>query len=367
MGATCQFPDLRVVDVNLKECRSLFTAANQILFQIAGVNEPPVSGLDGVFEKLWAAVEDTKYLVLILDEIDAIFQDRRYKPSDFLYRLVRRREMQKPPLVGLVTNTNVLMGIDSLLDSRVRSSVGTQSVYFPPYQEREMAAILRRRLGAFKSHAVAYDAVSECAALAASEHGDAGRALDLLRTAGELADRAGSEMVEMEHVDRASGILDSERARRVILGLPAQEVVVLMALNYLQWDGQEETVTTEALYAKYLEECGFWGRPASGTRRFLDFLQDLEMHGLIGLRVESSGRQGRGLRVSSKALSPGPRIPCLSAPDGGYLSPCFDPELTSSCTVRNEIHIHVRGSVGRAWRRPARRGLGARPTLSPMP
>ncbi len=119
------------------------------------------------------------------------------------------------------------MGIDSLLDSRVRSSVGTQSVYFPPYPEREMTAILRRRLGAFKSNAVAYDAVSGCAALAASEHGDARRALDLLRTAGELADRAESGSVEMEHVDRA---------HRVIWDLPVQEVVVLMALNYMQFD-----------------------------------------------------------------------------------------------------------------------------------
>ncbi len=68
--------------------------------------------------------------------------------------------------------------------------------------------------------------------------------------AGELADRAGSGSVEMEHVDRAYGILDSDRAHRVIWDLPAQEVVVLMALNYLQWDGFEETVTTEELYAK---------------------------------------------------------------------------------------------------------------------
>ncbi len=185
------------------------------------------------------------------------------------------------------------MGIDSVLDSRVRSSIGTQSVYFPPYQEREMTAILRRRLGAFKSHAVAYDAVSECAAFAGSEHGDARRALDLLRTAGELADHAGSEIVEMEHVDRAYGILDSERARRVIWDLPAQEVVVLMALNYLQWDGREEALMAEALYAKYVEQCGFWDLQARGKRRFLDFLQDLETHGLIGSKVESSGRHGR--------------------------------------------------------------------------
>ncbi len=156
-----------------------------------------------------------------------------------------------------------------------------------------MMAILRRRLGAVKSHAVAYDAVSECATFASSEHGDVRRALDLMRTAGELADRAGSKIVEREHMDRAYGILDSERARRVIWDLPAQEVVVLMALNYLQWDGQEEAVTTEALYAKYVEQCGFWGLPTRGKRRFLDFLQDLEMHGLIGSKVESSGRHGR--------------------------------------------------------------------------
>ncbi len=100
-----------------------------------------------------------------------------------------------------------------------------------------MIAILRRRLGAFKSNAVADDAVSECATFAASEHGDARRARDLLRTAGELADLAGSEIVGMEHVNRAYGILDSERASRVIWDLPAQEVVVLIApqLSAVGW------------------------------------------------------------------------------------------------------------------------------------
>ncbi len=36
--------------------------------QITGVKEPAVSGLDGVVQKLWASVKDTKYLVLILDD-----------------------------------------------------------------------------------------------------------------------------------------------------------------------------------------------------------------------------------------------------------------------------------------------------------
>ncbi len=52
-------------------------------------------------------------------------------------------------------------------------------------------------------------------------------------------------------------------------------------------------MTSEALYAKYVGQCGFWGLPDRGTRRFLDFLQDLEMHGLIGSKVASSGRHGR--------------------------------------------------------------------------
>ncbi|MFQ5911357.1 MAG: hypothetical protein ACE5IJ_11665, partial [Thermoplasmata archaeon] len=188
-------------------------------------------------------------------------------------------------------------------------------------------AILRNRLRAFKADAVSYHTLSACAALAASEHGDARRALDLLRTVGELADRAGSSLVEIGNVDRAEQIVDAERASRVIWDLPAQEVVVLMALNYLQWDGREEAVTTEALYGKYQEECGFWGLPERAKRRFLDFLQDLEIHGLIGLKVRISGQDRQRFHRPWR--------------DGGTSSGCLVPESSGPDMVAEAMAKHL--------------------------
>ncbi len=304
--AQAQFPDLRTLYVNLKECRSLFSAANQILFQLTDAKAPTVAGLDGIFEEIWKATQGNKYLLLVLDEIDAIFEDKRYKPSDFLYRLLQRRQIAQPPLVCVITITNLLMGIESMLDSRVRSRMGTASVYFPPYGEDEILDILEARIGAFRSDVLDSGILRQCARSAAEEHGDARRALDLLRIAGETADSDVTGHLETVHVDRAETALQAERTSRVIEDLPLQEILVIDALSDLadktfrkiMDEGRDEVpenpaVATDALYRKYREKAIFWKIAAKGRRRFGDFLQDLEMQGLIGSAKESHGRYGR--------------------------------------------------------------------------
>ena len=47
-------------------------------------------------------------------------------------------------------------------------------------------------------------ALNLCAALAGGEHGDARRAIDLIRVAGEMAERQQSDKVTIEHVRDAS-------------------------------------------------------------------------------------------------------------------------------------------------------------------
>ncbi len=319
--AASQFSRLRVVHVNLKECRSLFAAANQILFSLTDTKEPPVSGLDGVFERIWAATANVAYLLLVLDEFDAIFQNRRYNPSDFVYRLVRRREAGKPPVVGLVTISNALLGLEALLDSRVRSSVGTQSVYFPPYTEAEIRTILQDRAAAFRVGALEGDLLAECASLAADEHGDARRAVDLVRTAGEIADREGASAVGLEHVHRAQEELESGRARQVVWALPTQEDAVLGALCISSLGGRV-SFTSEEIYDAYAKQCEFWRLPPKGRRRFLDFLQDLEMHGLIGSKIESRGRYGRSKLVWLE-VDPDEIYPAVY----GHLQPRYRPDL----------------------------------------
>jgi hypothetical protein len=46
-----------VEHVNLKECRTLFSAANEILFELTGAKKGAYEGVDGVFGSIWAALE----------------------------------------------------------------------------------------------------------------------------------------------------------------------------------------------------------------------------------------------------------------------------------------------------------------------
>lgn len=322
--AVARSDGVRTVFVNLKECRSLFSAANQILFELTGEREPQVVGLDGVFAKIWSWLRRERLLVLVLDEIDAIFEDRRYKPSDFLYRFLRRRETGEPPLVCLITITNRLMGIESLLDSRVRSRMGTRSVYFPPYREEELLAILRGRLGAFRPDGLAPGVLERCARHAAEEHGDARRVLDLLRLSGETADARGAVCVENIHVKQAIRAVDREGVEQVIRDLPDQERLVLVALcdvadelfaKMTRWKESKEAaerdssgwraetppenpaIPVSTVLARYVELGLEHGLEPRSRRRFLDFVGDLEMHGLVGSDVRSMGRYGHEKRI----------------------------------------------------------------------
>ncbi len=306
-----QFPQLRAVYVNLKQCRSLFAVGNRILTEVTGSPAPPVSGLDGIFEALWAATRDRPYLLLVLDEVDAAFEMARYNPSDFMYRLVRHRGPNDPPVVGLLTITNRLMGLGTVLDSRVKSSVGSHDVFFSPYNRTTLMDILKTRESAFRPGTLCPDVLPECAKLASEEHGDARRALDLLRIAGEFADRGQCPKVFINHIWWARTELEGERTEEVVRALPDHHVVLLDALTELLakdrgilaiWRGEEPraVVPTEELFEQYEHRCVEWGLESRHRRRFLDFLDDLEMYGLVESLIQSSGRYGRRRLVSAK-------------------------------------------------------------------
>ena len=75
--------------VNLKNCRTVFSAANGVLSAVCGRRVPVNLGLDSVFSELWVEVAGLRkkggglFLCLVLDEVDSIFMDKRFDPSDF--------------------------------------------------------------------------------------------------------------------------------------------------------------------------------------------------------------------------------------------------------------------------------------------
>jgi len=87
------------------------------------------------------------------------------------------------------------------LSARVRSTLAETEIHFAPYDAAELRAILEQRATeAFESGALSDDVIPLTAALVASNTGSARRAIDILRTAGEMAQKADTDQVTEDHV-----------------------------------------------------------------------------------------------------------------------------------------------------------------------
>ncbi len=136
---------LAVEYVNLKECRTIFSAANEIHFALTGAKRGAYEGLDGVFKGIWTALEDyPEWAVLILDEIDHVRHDTNYDPNEFFYRLLRGEgKLARDIHLSCWLLSNDLVTVDLRFDSRVESVLGDEELFFPPYGRAKLAAILQ--------------------------------------------------------------------------------------------------------------------------------------------------------------------------------------------------------------------------------
>jgi len=248
----------------------------------------PVTGLptDHVYNLFFKALERKKdVVILILDEIDALVK----KIGDnFLYNLTRINEELSETQVSIVGISNNLSFLNDL-DPRVKSSLSEEEVIFKPYNAAQLQDILRKRAEqAFREGVVGPGVIEKCAALAAQEHGDARRALDLLRVAAEIAERENSDKIEEKHVDMAEAKIDRDRIIEIVKSQPRQSQAVLWSI--LKLGGE---VQTGDIFSVYEEVCKENGLKPLTQRRVSDLIAELDMLGIINAKVVSKGRYGR--------------------------------------------------------------------------
>jgi archaeal cell division control protein 6 len=255
--------------------------------------EVPATGLptEAVYSKFIELIDGEKQLiVLILDEID---QTVKKISSDFLYNLTRLNSELSKTKLCLVGISNNLTFLDEL-DPRVRSSLSEEEIVFPPYNALQLQEILNKRsAGAFKEGVVQDGVVAKCAAFAAREHGDARRALDLMRVAGELAERDDSKKILLKHIDEANGKIERDKILDVIKTEPRQFQFVLKSIIELIEKNKGEAVFTGDIYHYYQEVCKRNKSEILTQRRVSDIIQEFDMLGIINVRVISKGRGGR--------------------------------------------------------------------------
>ncbi|MFC7008525.1 Cdc6/Cdc18 family protein [Halalkalicoccus salilacus] len=289
--------ELAVEYVNLKECRTIFSAANEIHLELTGERKKSYEGLDGVFEGIWIALEEySQYTVLILDEIDHIQHDSNYDPSDFLYRLLRGEGKLKREIdLSAWLVSNQLLEVDLRLDSRVESAMSDESVFFGPYGEATLTALLAPRLEqAFRPGALS-DRVREYGIQQAANYwGDARKALSLFRYAGDLANERGLDEVTRTCLDDSIQTTDRAAVIEKLSALPRNHHAILLCLCY--WldpvTGEIEQPVSTAEVQRALSESSL-AKLELSERAVQGILTDLETMGLIKTWIESRGRDGR--------------------------------------------------------------------------
>ncbi len=253
----------------------------------------PETGLptETVYNRFIELIDSEKqFLVLILDEID---QAVKKISSDFLYNLTRLNSELAKTQIAIVGISNDLTFLDGL-DPRVRSSLSEEEVVFPPYNALQLQEILSKRSeSAFKENVLEEGVVSKCAAFAAREHGDARRALDLLRIAGELAERDGNKKILLKYIDEANTKIERDKILDVIRTEPKQFQYVLHSIIGLLEKNNGEPVFTGDVYNLYQEVCLRNKESPLTQRRVGDIIQEFDMLGIINVRVVSKGRGGR--------------------------------------------------------------------------
>jgi len=247
---------------------------------------------DEVYSKLRTMIDERGGVtVVFLDEVDKL------KGDEALYNLSRINNDLKKSKVSIIGISNDLK-FTEFLDPRVKSSLGEENMIFPPYDAGELQDILEQRVDiALKEGSVDEDVIPLCSALAAQEHGDARRALDLLRMAAELAERSGAPKVTKKFVRQAQSKIEIDRIKEVVRTLPTQSKLILLAIllqeKHNEKSGKTGSITTGDVYDLYGDLCKKTRTDSLTQRRIADLISEMDMLGIITARVISKGRYGR--------------------------------------------------------------------------
>lgn len=231
--------------------------------------------------------------MVVLDEADALIKARG---DGLLYELTRMNEVLKKSKVTLIGISNDLR-LKELLDPRVLSSLSEEEMVFRPYDAGELRTILAERANvAFVENALSDAALGLCAALAAAEHGDARRALDLLRVAGEVAERKGAAVVTEDDVREAEKHIEHNRILEALNNLTLHSKLVTLSIYHLEKTTAHGAITGE-IYEVYDELSGELGVTPLTQRRLSTLINELDAMGLLNAKVVSMGRYGRTKKI----------------------------------------------------------------------
>ncbi len=286
------FP-IQLLYANAKEETTLYGLLIKLgrqLIEKGKEKEFPTTGLSisEVFNRIISAIEKNSLnTVFVVDEIDYLAELVSKTGKDVFYSLARANERLKKGSLTLIGISNDLT-FKERLDPRVLSSLSEEEIVFTNYTVNQIKEILTERIKeAFISNVLDQAALNLCAAMSGQEHGDARRAIDLLRVAGEIAEREQADVVKEDHIRRASLKLEEDKETTALNSYPLHEKLLILAV--MKANGS----TTGEIYQSYKNLCKVTRQKELTQRRVTQMLSEIEMTGLISGKIIHQGMHGR--------------------------------------------------------------------------
>jgi len=289
---------LKIIYLNCK-LKKVADTEYRLIAQLAKEfgKELPSTGLptDEVYNIFYSVIDKKpQIIIIILDEFDQLISKTG---DEILYNLTRINAELQHTQISLVGISNDIRLVD-YLDQRVKSSLSEEELVFSPYNALQIKAILHQRTEeAFNPGVIEQGVIEKCAALAAKEHGDARRALELLRVAAEVAEREKSDKVALVHLDKAESKIERDRILDILESQPQQCQAVMYSILKIN-ENKTDSLFTGEVYDTYKKICDQTGLRPLTQRRVSDIIAELDLLGIIHAKVISKGRYGRTREIN---------------------------------------------------------------------
>lgn len=284
------------VYINCQIDNTRFAIFSQIYRRVTG-HPPPPSGTS--FKQVFDAIarvlqREEQVLLVALDDANYLLYENEI--NHVLYPLLRSHEAYPGVRIGVVAIvSDMSVTLQTEVDARVASVFRPTEIYFPPYSEEEVHAILEERVLQGLYPNVIRSEMLDLVVEQTMKSGDLRVGIDLLKRATLNAEKEARRSVEREDVCRAYEVSRYLHLAFSLRALKAEEREVLCRIA--EMSARDDTEMNAGDVYRFVKE-----QVGVSYTKFYEMIQKFDSMRLLNLHY----RQGRGrTRLISLRYDPG--------------------------------------------------------------
>ncbi len=291
--------NLKYVHINCRECKgSLFMILQRTITKFIPTFPRRGYSAEELLQALMQILdEENAYLILTLDELEALV---RNEGSDPLYNLSRIQEdrLNAPKRLSLIC---ILRQPEYLhkLDLSTRSTLQRNIIQMEEYSKSQLIDILNERVNlSFRDGTIPDQTLNLIAEQGYSEGGNARYAIELLWRAGKYADASELLEVRPECVRNAVVSIYPVVRRDMIPSFSLHEKLFLLGVARHFKQTESAYISMGEAEDAYTLVCEEYGKKPRGHTQLWKYVKGLSSSGIIETTVSGVGQRGKTTLIS---------------------------------------------------------------------